>query len=67
MQGKKRAAIRLNDRDYNVGDIVVKRVFKDGEYTGESMTVVITYILCNTPSFAPFIDKYICFCFEVVT
>ena len=67
VQGKKRAAVRLDDRNYQIGDTVIKRVWENGKYTGESVIVVITYILYNTPTFAPFLADYICFCFEVVT
>ncbi len=66
LSGGKYAAIRLNDRGYAVGDIVVKRVFKDGAYTGESVRVLITHILANTPGFAPLIDNYVCFSFAVL-
>jgi hypothetical protein len=63
--GKKRAAVRLDDRSYAAGDIVIKRVWENGAYTGESVSVRITYILGNTRSFAPFVVGYVCFCFEI--
>jgi hypothetical protein len=65
ISGAKRAAIRLNDRDYAVGDTVIKRVYENGQFTGEQVAVLITHIIANTPSFAPFVDNYICFSFEV--
>ena len=37
--------IRLNDRDYHVGDLVVLKEFDGGQYTGRELEPkVITYI-----------------------
>jgi hypothetical protein len=65
LAGKKRAAVRLNDRGYAVGDTVVKRVYANSAYTGEALTVVITHIIANSPGFLPFAEGYICFSFLV--
>jgi hypothetical protein len=47
--GAKVHDLRKNDRDYNVGDILLLREydFINGRYTGESIEAVITYITDN--------------------
>ena len=37
--------VRKNDRDFKIGDIVNLREIDDGEYTGRSCSVCISYIL----------------------
>jgi len=45
-EGTKLHDLRKNDRDYNVGDILLLREydFITGRYTGECLEAVITYI-----------------------
>lgn len=49
--GRKGFELRKNDRDFAVGDLLVLREFeppsnnyRDGSYTGRSLTAVVTYI-----------------------
>ena len=42
---KKNFEVRKYDRNYNVGDLVHLREFKDGEYTGRQVCRRIEYIL----------------------
>lgn len=44
---EKKAELRFNDRDYQVGDILVLKEFKDDKYTGRTYKVRITHILQN--------------------
>ena len=41
--GLKHAELRLNDRDFSVGDKITLAEFDEG-YTGESVDVVITHV-----------------------
>lgn len=41
----KRAELRLNDRDFKVGDIYALREWDGKEYTGRGITIRITHIL----------------------
>ena len=43
-EGKKNFEIRINDRDYKVGDIVKLREYNMDHYTGREVTRKITYI-----------------------
>lgn len=47
IQGNKTAELRLNDRDYQVNDIIILREFDGTKYTGHSVCVKITHILSN--------------------
>lgn len=44
---KKRFEVRKNDRDFHVGDFLALNEVEDenGEYTGDSVLVIVTYIL----------------------
>ena len=44
-KGIKTFEVRLNDRDYQVGDVLILREFTNGEYTGRVQHKRITYIL----------------------
>lgn len=46
-QGRKTFELRLNDRDYNVGDVVLLREFDHIKriYTGRIITGTITYLI----------------------
>lgn len=46
-RGTKKSELRYNDRNYAVGDILILREWKDGEYTKRRVCVVITHILQN--------------------
>lgn len=45
--GRKPFEVRKNDRDYQVGDALILRRYDPGtqEYTGESLTRTVTYVL----------------------
>ena len=43
--GMKNFEIRINDRNYQVGDTVRMEEYDGEEYTGRYCTVVITYVL----------------------
>jgi hypothetical protein len=43
--GEKTFEYRLNDRDFQVGDMLILREFKSGVYSGREMSVSVTYIL----------------------
>lgn len=47
VDGRKTFEVRYNDRDFQVGDILNLREFNNGEYTGASFDVEVTYILGN--------------------
>nr|DAM82127.1 MAG TPA: activating signal cointegrator [Caudoviricetes sp.] len=46
-RGVKKAELRYNDRNYEVGDLLVLREYAGGEYTGRRYCVTITHILQN--------------------
>lgn len=49
LKGVKKFEVRLNDRDYWTGDILVLREYSpEHGYTGKYLHVEITYILDNT-------------------
>jgi hypothetical protein len=45
LSGLKTCELRKDDRDYNVGDLLILREWKDGAYTGRRLCTKITYIL----------------------
>lgn len=49
--GKKTFELRLNDRDFQAGDILILSEWNPatGEYTGEHISYHITYVLRNVP------------------
>lgn len=56
--GNKTFEIRLNDRNYKVGDYLQLSEFEPGKgYTGRSLVVKVTYILSVMP-FVP--EGYVC-------
>lgn len=42
--GKKKFEIRKDDRNYQVGDLLVLKEYKDGEYTGRTIRMGVSYI-----------------------
>ena len=55
--GYKQFEVRLNDRDYKVGDfLALNEVDEDEDYTGRSVLVFVDYIL-NDPNYCK--DGYI--------
>ena len=48
---RKNFELRLNDRDYQVGDTVVLEERTGEHYTGDSITRKIKYVLKNCPQF----------------
>ena len=45
--GDKTFEVRLNDRDYQVNDVLHLQEFMNGEYTGRELVKVVSYILNN--------------------
>lgn len=47
--GLKKHDLRLNDRDYQIGDVLILERYDNvkGEYTGESQRAVVTYMTSN--------------------
>jgi len=45
LDGVKTFEYRYNDRDYQVGDILVLQEYLDGEYSGRKLQVVVAYML----------------------
>lgn len=45
VDGYKNFELRKNDRDFKIGDTLMLKEFENGEYTGDSTQVVVTYIL----------------------
>lgn len=44
-RGVKTFEVRYNDRDYQIGDILVLQEWFDGVYSGKEIRVKVTYIL----------------------
>ena len=44
-EGKKKAELRKDDRDYNVGDVLILYEWNGEEYTGSAIAVRVTHIL----------------------
>ena len=55
-EGIKPFEVRRNDRNYNVGDVLLLREYDNGIYTGFNITREVTYILDEKP-FVP--DGYV--------
>lgn len=49
--GKKTFEIRVNDRDFKVGDIILLKEWDGEKYTGRQMAKRITYILQNAEQY----------------
>lgn len=47
----KRFELRKDDRDYRIGDWLMLKEYKDGEYTGKGAGFKISYILRNCPQY----------------
>lgn len=58
IDGKKPFEVRLNDRDYKVGDTVVLQEWENGKYSGRAISGNIGYILND---FIGLKDGYIAF------
>lgn len=50
-KGIKQFELRKDDRDYQVGDLVILREWNKGTYTGNSISVIIKYILRDCPEY----------------
>ena len=48
--GDKTFEVRLNDRDYQINDVLHLQEFNNGEYTGCELVKVVSYIL-NDPTY----------------
>lgn len=53
--GEKTAELRLNDRNYRVGDLLTQREYlpEQRQYTGREITHRITHIVANTAHLMP--------------
>ena len=51
LTGRKRFELRKNDRNYKIGDKIELAEWEEGDYTGRSLTFVITYILEGCPEY----------------
>jgi len=49
VNGVKTFEVRLNDRDYKVGDILLLTEYQNDKYTGDYITKRVTYILDEKP------------------
>lgn len=49
--GNKNFEVRINDRDYKVGDILILNEFLDGFYTGRKIERTISYIFYGKPKY----------------
>ena len=56
LQGNKNFEVRLNDRNFQNGDVLVLSEYKDNEYTGRQSYVQVTYIL-DSPNYCK--DGYV--------
>ena len=54
-EGRKRFEFRFNDRNYQVGDLLMLREWNpaDGTYTGEEVLVEVLYILRDSECLSP--------------
>ena len=59
VERKKTFEIRLNDRDFKVGDYLVLEEWDGKKYTGRENTSEVTYILKADGSFFSFLDDYV--------
>lgn len=64
LSGNKTFEVRLDDRDYNVDDIVILHEFNGIEITGRAVMVKITYILDD--EFCGIKENYVVFSFKRV-
>lgn len=51
IKGEKTFELRKNDRNFQIGDILILQEFDDGAYTGREKDFVVTYILKDCPQF----------------
>ena len=59
-KGNKNFELRLNDRDYNVGDTVTLIEFDGDNYTGRELYKIIKYVLKDCPQYG-LMDGYCIF------
>lgn len=62
--GKKNFEVRNNDRDFQLGDIVILEEFNGSEYTGNVIRVKIKYILDD--NFEGLTKGYVVFAFTIL-
>jgi hypothetical protein len=63
--GEKTFEVRYNDRSFRVGDTLLLREWKSGEYTGQSTRRIVTYILTG-PAFG-IESGYVCMSLGVLS
>jgi hypothetical protein len=55
LSGRKRFEIRLNDRQFSIGDVLILREYNPDvvgcEYTGRNLKVTVTFLLQDCPQF----------------
>lgn len=51
ISGRKTFEVRFNDRNYQVGDVLVLREYENGEYTGRAIERKVIYILDETSGY----------------
>ncbi len=56
--GLKRFEVRHNDRDYQIGDVLILNEFDGEKYTGRSITVEVTSML-DADDFDGIIDEFV--------
>lgn len=49
--GNKKFELRVDEDDIQVGDTVVLNEWDNGEYTGQTISVEVTYVLRNVPEY----------------
>ena len=51
VKGTKRFELRVDEDDVQIGDTVVLNEWNNGEYTGQTISVEVTYVLRNVPEY----------------
>ena len=64
--GGKRFEVRLDDRGYQVDDVLVMRETKEAKLTGRIVYALVTYIHRNDSDFSFLLDGYIIMGFDVI-
>ena len=57
--GNKKFELRVDEDNIQVGDTVVLNEWDNGEYTGQTISVEVTYVLRNVPEYGLAVDHCI--------